>query len=58
MTNDKHEQLTRDQGPVDVLAFGAHPDDVEWGVGGTLLKLKETGTSFGIVDLRRDCRGF
>jgi bacillithiol biosynthesis deacetylase BshB1 len=53
MTNDKHEQLTSDQGPVDVLAFGAHPDDVEWGVGGTILKLKETGNSFGIVDLTR-----
>jgi N-acetylglucosamine malate deacetylase 1 len=38
---------------VDVLLFGAHPDDVEWGAGGTVLTLRATGTSFGIVDLTR-----
>jgi bacillithiol biosynthesis deacetylase BshB1 len=37
--------------PVDVLFFGAHPDDVEWGVGGTALLLTEQGVSFAIVDL-------
>ena len=26
-----------------VLAIGAHPDDIEFGVGGTLLKHKEAG---------------
>ena len=38
-------------GHVDVLLFGAHPDDVEWGAGGTALLLRNSGTSFAIVDL-------
>jgi len=38
---------------VDVLAFGAHPDDVELTVGGTLLALKAQGRSVGIVDMTR-----
>lgn len=38
---------------VDVLAFGAHPDDVELTVGGTLLVLKEQGYRSGIVDMTR-----
>ena len=25
-------------GPVDILAFGPHPDDIEIGIGGTLAK--------------------
>lgn len=36
---------------VDVLAIGAHPDDVELGVGGTLLQLANQGYSVGILDL-------
>ncbi|HEY3838623.1 MAG TPA: bacillithiol biosynthesis deacetylase BshB1 [Bryobacteraceae bacterium] len=36
--------------PVDIVFFGAHPDDVEWGVGGTALLLKGR-VSFAIVDL-------
>jgi bacillithiol biosynthesis deacetylase BshB1 len=36
---------------VDVLFFGAHPDDVEWGAGGMALLLAQQGHSFGIVDL-------
>ncbi len=36
---------------VDVLAFGAHPDDVELGCGGTLAKLARQGYRTGIVDL-------
>ena len=36
---------------VAVLAFGAHPDDVELGCGGTLAKLVKQGHSVGIVDL-------
>jgi len=28
---------------IDVLAFGAHPDDVELGCGGTLFKMKNLG---------------
>jgi bacillithiol biosynthesis deacetylase BshB1 len=38
---------------VDVLFFGAHPDDVEWGVGGIALLLKQRGVSFAVVDLTR-----
>ncbi len=36
---------------VDILAFGAHPDDVELGCGGTLIKLKKLGYRTGVVDL-------
>lgn len=37
--------------PLDVLLFGAHPDDVEWGAGGLMLLLQQRGVSFAIVDL-------
>jgi bacillithiol biosynthesis deacetylase BshB1 len=36
---------------VDVLFFGAHPDDVEWSVGGIALLLRDHGVSFGIIDM-------
>jgi bacillithiol biosynthesis deacetylase BshB1 len=36
---------------LDILAFGAHPDDVELGAGGTLASHKKIGYSFGIIDL-------
>jgi bacillithiol biosynthesis deacetylase BshB1 len=36
---------------LDVLAFGAHPDDVELGAGATMAKLKAAGKRTGIVDL-------
>lgn len=36
---------------VDVLAFGAHPDDVELGCAGTLFKLAQLGYPTGIIDL-------
>lgn len=36
---------------IDVLAIGAHPDDVELGVGGTLLRLAQDGYQVGILDL-------
>jgi len=38
---------------VDVLAFGAHPDDVEIFCSGTLIKLKNQGYSVGIIDLTK-----
>ncbi len=37
--------------PVDLLAFGAHPDDVEVGCGGLLIKLRKRGYKIGIVIL-------
>jgi bacillithiol biosynthesis deacetylase BshB1 len=36
---------------LDVIAVGAHPDDVEIACGGTLAKLAEQGYRVGIVDL-------
>jgi N-acetylglucosamine malate deacetylase 1 len=36
---------------VDILAFGAHPDDAEIGCGGLLLKLKDRGYRTGMVHL-------
>ena len=38
---------------LDVLAFGAHPDDVELGCGGTLAKDAANGKKIGIIDLTR-----
>lgn len=38
---------------VDILAIGAHPDDVEVGVGGMLHKFAKTGLRTGILDLTR-----
>jgi len=38
---------------LDILAFGAHPDDVELGCGATLSKEISTGKKVGIVDLTR-----
>ncbi len=37
--------------PIEVVAIGAHPDDVELGVGGTLAKLARSGIRTGIIDL-------
>ncbi|UTW63038.1 bacillithiol biosynthesis deacetylase BshB1 [bacterium SCSIO 12741] len=36
---------------LDILAIGAHPDDVELGASGTILKQIEQGSSVGVVDL-------
>ena len=36
---------------VDILAIGAHPDDVELGCGGTLAKLIAEGKTVAVVDL-------
>lgn len=38
---------------VDALAFGAHPDDVELGCGGTLALLSAKGYRVGIISLTR-----
>lgn len=37
--------------PLDVIAVGAHPDDVEIACGGTVARLAEQGYRVGIVDL-------
>ena len=36
---------------IDILAFGAHPDDVEISCGGTLLRYANEGKQIAIVDL-------
>ena len=36
---------------VDILAFGAHPDDIELGCGGTIYKSTQNGKIVGFVDL-------
>lgn len=38
---------------LDILAFGAHPDDVELGCSGTLAKEVSLGKKVGIIDLTR-----
>lgn len=38
---------------VDILAFGAHPDDVELSCSGTLIKSIKSGKSVGLIDLTR-----
>ena len=35
---------------LDILAFGAHPDDIELGCGGTLIKHISLGNKVGIID--------
>lgn len=42
---------------VDILAFGAHPDDVEFGCGGILAKAAAQGRSIMIVDLTLGDKG-
>lgn len=42
-----------DQIRLDALAVGAHPDDVEFSCGGTLLKLASLGYRVGILDMAR-----
>lgn len=44
MTDSTHPQL-------DVIAVGAHPDDIEIACGGTLAKLVDAGYRVGIIDL-------
>jgi N-acetylglucosamine malate deacetylase 1 len=43
-TSEQHETL-------DVIAVGAHPDDVEIACGGTIARLVEQGHRVGIIDL-------
>ena len=43
--------------PVEVLAFGPHPDDVDLCAGGLLLKMKKAGYRCAVVDLTRGEKG-
>ncbi len=45
--------MTKNEKSVDLIAFGAHPDDVEIGAGGFLAKEAALGYKIGIVDLTR-----
>ena len=38
---------------IDILVFGAHPDDVELGCGGTVIKLISQGKKVAIIDLTK-----
>lgn len=40
-------------GTIDALAIGSHPDDAEFGAGGTLLRLGSLGYTTGILDMTR-----
>src|SRR5438046_10270850 len=46
-------RINRQSTQIDILAFGAHPDDVELFAGGTLARLASRGRATGIVDLTR-----
>jgi bacillithiol biosynthesis deacetylase BshB1 len=43
----------RSKETLDVLAFGAHPDDVDMTAGGLLCRLVDSGLKVGIIDLTR-----
>ena len=45
--------MSGQRAPLDVLAVGAHPDDVELGCGGTVALLARAGRRVGIVHLTR-----
>ena len=36
---------------IDILVFGAHPDDIELSCSGTILKHIELGYKIGLIDL-------
>ena len=40
-----------DQRPIDIVAFAAHPDDVEQTCGGTLIRMAEKGYRTAVVDM-------
>jgi len=45
------EQVIAATGPVDILAFGPHPDDIEIGIGGTLAKHASLGHRVALCDV-------
>lgn len=42
---------------IDILAFGAHPDDIEFGCGGILVKMASQGKRIVMVDLSSGEKG-
>ena len=46
-------EIKNEKSKISILAFGAHPDDVEMSCAGTLMKHAALGFAFGIVDLTR-----
>lgn len=38
---------------LDILVFGSHPDDVELGCAGTIIKEVQKGSNVGVIDLTR-----
>ena len=42
-----------DEIKLDVLAFSAHPDDIELAAAGTLIKMTKQGYAVGIADMTR-----
>jgi bacillithiol biosynthesis deacetylase BshB1 len=49
--SNKRGYMNLDPLPVDALAIGAHPDDIELVVGGTLLKLAALGYKTAVLDM-------
>ncbi|MBI4886356.1 MAG: PIG-L family deacetylase, partial [Acidobacteria bacterium] len=43
--------MTGEAGPVAILAFGPHPDDIEIGIGATLARHAAVGHRVGLCDL-------
>lgn len=54
---EKERAGSSDDAKLDVLAIGAHPDDVELGCGGTVALLADQGLRVGILHLTRGERG-
>lgn len=48
---EKVIQMSHEHETLDMLAFGAHPDDVEIGMAGTIAKYANQGYKIGICDL-------
>ena|GEM_PF-50402 len=46
-------KLTNYPMKLDLIAFGAHPDDTELGCSGTLASLAQAGKKIGVIDLTR-----
>ncbi len=46
-------QMSAGKTVVDILAFGAHPDDVELAASGTLIRAAQSGAKTGVITLTR-----